>query len=83
MSVRNLTNNRNSNSENSIGESENSFYSSNEQSRQSSSLEAADNKNTRVGGNPFLGSEEFDEDYNLPSGDDERRGGMSIPVPHP
>ena len=27
-----------------------------------------------MSGNPFLGSEEFDEDYNSPSGDDERRG---------
>ncbi|CAI4494484.1 AQG_2a_G0021570.mRNA.1.CDS.1 [Saccharomyces cerevisiae] len=74
MSVRNLTNNRHSNSENSVSGSENSFYSSNEQSRQSSSLEPADGQNVRVSGNPFLGSEEFDEDYNSPSGDDERRG---------
>lgn len=74
MSVRNLTNNRHSNSENSVSGSENSFYSSNEQSRQSSPLEPADGQNVRVSGNPFLGSEEFDEDYNSPSGDDERRG---------
>ena len=74
MSVRNLTNNRHSNSENSVSGSENSFYSSNEQSRQSSPLEPADDQNVRVSGNPFLGSEEFDEDYNSPSGDDELRG---------
>lgn len=73
MSVRNLTNNRNSNSRNSIAESENSFYSSNGQSRESSSVDPTDDRHVSGSGNPFLGSEEFDEDYIPPSEDEQNK----------